>query len=663
VNTRRFQPSISPAGSLYLEPTQTPGPGVWSAGAWFVYSLRPDVLRDVNGVAVADLVSHQFSMDLVGSVGIGQKIAVGLDVPVLLYQTGDDNAISTAVAGGTPPPTALGDIALMAKGNLVAPGDLGGFGLSALMRLTVPTGDASSYLADGMPTGELRMLGEYKIVALAVQGTVGMKLRAEQREVLNRTYQNEIPWGVALVVRPQIFGWDAKGRFTWVAEVHGSTALAAGADTEGVRPASAAMLGLSSRMAIGDMSVLLGVETSLTEAWGGAPLQVVAGAQWTPRSHDKDHDGVSDDTDQCPELAEDRDGVQDADGCPEFEDSDDDGVPDTEDVCPKDKEDQDGYEDADGCPELDNDDDGIPDPLDACPNYEGEARDDPNTTGCPDVDGDGIVDKFDKCPGKPEDMDGFEDADGCPDPDNDGDEVPDVDDACPNVPAGPTPGWRLGCPLTDRDGDTIEDAADQCPDEPETFNGVNDEDGCPDTGGKPLVVVQQTGNDRALRFARPLKFKGSREAPEVDPSSVSTLRALALELNRHPNWIVAIGVRPKTESTFDQQAALAQAFAAVETVRGFGMRDGLAETVGWRAVSNQPGAWPNGFGALLFVQPDAPPSAAPAPPGAGPAGTGRNATPPGGSPGGAAAPGSAGPTAPAPPSSGAPPNTGAPPEP
>jgi hypothetical protein len=157
------------------------------------------------------------------------------------------------------------------------------------------------------------------------------------------------------------------------------------------------------------------------------------------------------------------------------------------------------------------------------------------------------------------------------------------------------------------------------------------------------------------------------------------LRALALELNRHPNWIVAIGVRPKTESTFDQQAALAQAFAAVETVRGFGMRDGLAETVGWRAVSNQPGAWPNGFGALLFVQPDAPPSppaasappqagapsnpAAPAPPGAGPAGTGRNATPPGGSPGGAAAPGSAGPTAPAPPSSGAPPNTGAPPEP
>jgi OOP family OmpA-OmpF porin len=687
VNTRRFQPSTSPSGSLYLEPTQTPGPGVWSAGAWLVYSLHPDVLRDINGVAVAKMVSHQLSTDLVGSVGIGQKIAVGLDVPLVLYQTGDENEISTAVAGGKPPAQALGDIALTAKGNLMSPGDIGGFGLAALMRLTVPSGDASSYLGEGMPTGELRMLGEYRIVAFALQATAGIKLRAEQREVLNRTYQNEVPWGVAFVVRPQIFGWDAKGRLTWVAEVHGSATLAAGDDTTGVRPASAAMLGLSSRMAIGDMSVLLGVETSLTEAWGGAPLQVVAGAQWMPRSRDKDHDGVNDEADQCPELAEDRDGVQDADGCPDFEDHDDDGVPDGDDLCPNDKEDQDGYEDADGCAELDNDEDGIPDPLDACPNYEGEAREDANTTGCPDTDGDGKVDKIDKCPGKPEDVDGFEDADGCPDPDNDGDEVPDADDACPNVSAGPTPGWRLGCPLTDRDGDTIEDSADKCPDEPETFNGVNDEDGCADTGGRPLVVVQQNGNDRALRFARPLKFKGSREAPEIDPSSVPTLRALALELNRHPNWIVAIGVRPKSESTFDQQAALSQAFVVVETVRGFGTRDGLAETIGWRAVSNQPGVWANGFGALLFVQvdasppasppPGAPPSgappdpaapAAPAAPGSAPSSSTPSSAAPGaassgGSPAGGLPPGSAGSAAPAPPSSGAPPKVEAPPQP
>jgi len=653
VNTRRFQPSIAPNGSLYLEPTPTQGPGVWNGAAWFVYSLRPVVLRDVNGDPVANLVSHQLSTDLVGSVGIGQKIALGLDVPILLYQSGEDNPIARPLVGGPPPAQAIGDIAFIAKGNLVSYREHGGFGLSTLMRLSAPTGSASSYMGDGMSTGELRLLGEYKLIALSLQATAGVKLRSYQRDVINRTYSNEVPWGVAFVVRPQIFGWDPKGRFTWVAEVHGFTSIGA-ADAIGKRPASVAFAGLSSRMVIGDVSVLLGVETSLTQAWGGAPLQIVAGAQWTPRSHDVDHDGVKDDVDQCPELAEDRDGVQDSDGCPDFDDHDDDGVPDTDDQCPNDREDQDGYEDEDGCPELDNDEDGILDPQDMCPNHEGDAREDATITGCPDTDGDGKVDKLDKCPGKPEDVDGYEDADGCPDPDNDGDEVPDTEDVCPNVAAGPTPGFRLGCPLTDRDGDTLEDSADKCPDEAETFNGVTDEDGCPDTGGKPLVQITEKGNDHTVRFARPMKFKGSREAPELDPASVPTLRALALELNRHPDWIVAIGVRPKTDSAFDQQAALAQAFAAVDALRGFALRDGVAETVGWKAVSTQPGVWANGFGALLFVQPPAAPAPAASP---------GEAPPPASAPPGAAptTPPPAGPAAPAPTPSSPPPPV-APPE-
>jgi hypothetical protein len=257
--------------------------------------------------------------------------------------------------------------------------------------------------------------------------------------------------------------------------------------------------------------------------------------------------------------------------------------------------------------------------------------------------------------------------------------VPDADDACPNVAAGETPGFRLGCPLTDRDGDTLEDSVDKCPDEAETFNGVNDEDGCADTGGRPLVVVTERGNDRTIRFARPMKFKGSREAPELDPASVPTLRALALELNLHPSWIVAIAVRPKSESAFDQQAALAQAFAAVEAVRGFALRDGVAETVGWKAVSNQPGVWANGFGALLFAQPEAAPvpTAVPdepeAAPGAAPAlpvappqspaqpspGSGSN---PGGATAAPAAPPARTPT-PSPSSSAAPPASGAAPKP
>jgi outer membrane protein OmpA-like peptidoglycan-associated protein len=132
---------------------------------------------------------------------------------------------------------------------------------------------------------------------------------------------------------------------------------------------------------------------------------------------DRDKDGIPNERDACPDVAEDKDGFEDADGCPD-PDNDKDGIVDADDRCPLVAEDKDGFEDDDGCPDLDNDQDGLPDAVD-------------------------------RCPLEPEDKDGFEDDDGCPDLDNDQDGFP--------------------------------DAVDRCPLEPETVNGFNDDDGCPDT--------------------------------------------------------------------------------------------------------------------------------------------------------------------------------------
>jgi outer membrane protein OmpA-like peptidoglycan-associated protein len=131
---------------------------------------------------------------------------------------------------------------------------------------------------------------------------------------------------------------------------------------------------------------------------------------------DRDHDGIRDSVDQCPDDPEDKDGFLDNDGCPD-KDNDEDKIVDVYDQCPNIPEDRDGFEDTDGCPDTDNDKDGI-------------------------------LDVSDKCPNDPEDMDHFEDEDGCPDTDNDQDGIP--------------------------------DSYDQCPNEPETKNGYADEDGCPD---------------------------------------------------------------------------------------------------------------------------------------------------------------------------------------
>jgi outer membrane protein OmpA-like peptidoglycan-associated protein len=63
--------------------------------------------------------------------------------------------------------------------------------------------------------------------------------------------------------------------------------------------------------------------------------------------------------------------------------------------------------------------------------------------------------------------------------DRDGDGIPDENDACPNDPG---PEKFLGCP--DRDADGIPDNLDKCPTVPEDFDGVEDEDGCPDEGDR-----------------------------------------------------------------------------------------------------------------------------------------------------------------------------------
>ncbi len=65
---------------------------------------------------------------------------------------------------------------------------------------------------------------------------------------------------------------------------------------------------------------------------------------------DRDGDQVADAVDQCPLVAEDRDGFQDGDGCPD-PDNDQDGILDPVDRCPNEREVVNGVEDEDGCPD------------------------------------------------------------------------------------------------------------------------------------------------------------------------------------------------------------------------------------------------------------------------------------------------------------------------
>jgi OOP family OmpA-OmpF porin len=117
----------------------------------------------------------------------------------------------------------------------------------------------------------------------------------------------------------------------------------------------------------------------------------------------------------------------------------------------------------------DLDKDGFKDNVDVCPMAPGIAPD-----GCPprDLDGDGLFDHEDRCPCDPGPA-----PSGCPTgKDRDKDGFVDEIDECPDEP-GIAPS---GCPVRDADDDGFPDDKDTCPLKPETVNGWEDGDGCPD---------------------------------------------------------------------------------------------------------------------------------------------------------------------------------------
>jgi hypothetical protein len=522
-------------------------------------------------------VRNEVGLDLGFGIGLGSRAAFGVSLPMALYQNGIKGLPSSVSSSGQVPMSAIGDLALQGKVSIVDASQ-GGFGLAALANVTIPTGDPESFLGEGSMTAGVRFLAEYTLIVASLEASAGYTVRTEQPTVGGYPFGDVMPWTLGASLKPDVFKLDPSHRQRWELAFHGWLPLTPvgpfGAGSHGSARETPVLVSASDRIELGhfrETYAVAGVDLGLTDAIGVPLVRFVAGIGWAPRDHDLDKDGVPDDVDQCPELPEDRDG----------------------------------FEDSDGCPELDNDDDGILDKEDACPNVAGVPSDDPKRNGCPapvapppasDRDHDGIPDDADRCPDQPEDKDGFQDEDGCPDPDDDGDGIADTQDACPRVPGEPSMDPKLnGCPNPDRDGDTYDNAQDKCPDEPETWNGVADDDGCPDTGGKPLVVVKETKDGKARL-----------EIAATDKLAVggATLRAIAFEANQHRGWTLLVAARGKN--------GIADAGAVADALDGLAHRE-VAEPIAWDEVKNEPATTAN-VKILVVVGGKKEPAMAPLPP-------------------------------------------------
>lgn len=169
---------------------------------------------------------------------------------------------------------------------------------------------------------------------------------------------------------------------------------------------------------------------------------------------------------------------------------------------------------------ADQDRDGVPDDQDSCPDVGALTAD-----GCPlDQDGDGVADPDDACPQTAGDLEN-----GCPNLDKDGDGIMLPCDQCPEeVGEAPT-----GCINRDPDGDGIFGDDDKCPTDPETKNGYEDSDGCPDE--VPKEVEKFTGSIDGIWFdiGKSTIKDGSRRALQAAADVLIKYPSVRLEVSGH----------------------------------------------------------------------------------------------------------------------------------
>jgi outer membrane protein OmpA-like peptidoglycan-associated protein len=124
--------------------------------------------------------------------------------------------------------------------------------------------------------------------------------------------------------------------------------------------------------------------------------------------------------------------------------------------------------------------------------------------------------------------------------------------------------------LGDRDNDGIFDRDDKCPDEMENYNGVDDEDGCPEQD-RPMVIEK----DSELVPLQPIEFEFDKDV--LRKSAYPILAAVVKALNDNPG-LTLIEVQGHTDEQGNDAYNLDLSIRRAATVMRYLRDAGIAES-------------------------------------------------------------------------------------
>jgi OOP family OmpA-OmpF porin len=318
---------------------------------------------------VGELVSARADLHLMGAYQFTERLEVSADIPFIVGQAdhfkllrdeGFTNERSPSFGG-------IGDIRFIGRFQVFKQESFP-IGATAVLEVRMPTGDERSFFGDHGVVFAPRGAFERRFGPVRAVVNLGWRLRTVASQYLNLYVGQEFTMGGgASVDLPNIskltnnvvlgevnFATPAEAPFTFKYADSYKTPLEL---LVGVR---------SQFMEHWSLQLAFGRGLGTATGYGREAFRVMFGARYEYVAQpDADGDGIPDNVDKCPDVAEDKDGDHDDDGCPE--------------------------------PDKDTDGDGVLDRIDACVDVPGPAEYD----GCPDRDGDQIPDNVDKCPDDP----------------------------------------------------------------------------------------------------------------------------------------------------------------------------------------------------------------------------------------------------------------------
>ncbi len=383
--------------SLALDPAPAGDPGVAVERAGVRGHWLPSV-RIVGDYAVGPLtlsnvaqdfdrvVTRQTWLHALASLSWAYRVVVGVDVPVLLSESGEAPPESGATAPRPSQTTSLADLRLMARTKILGtPSDAqntADLALSAWVWL--PTAGVG-YTGDGATRFRLSLVAEGTTQRAYWAVNAGVRTRPSEKlpGILPTRVGNSLAFGAAVG-----FFADKKRAIELGVELLADLPVANEARLLDPKATAAhAFVTGRYRLSTPPFEVGAAFGPGLGHGVGSDDFRVLAflgvASQRPPPPPDEDKDGIPDKEDACVNLG----GVRSSDpmlhGCPAApQDGDGDGIPDRQDACPSVAGKATYVAATHGCPTaVDTDSDGVPDSVDACPREPGERP--PSGNGCP----------------------------------------------------------------------------------------------------------------------------------------------------------------------------------------------------------------------------------------------------------------------------------------